>query len=91
MNYVTRVELHAATEGDYEKLHTAMAAKGFSRTIRGSNGHTYALPTATYFVNTPTDQAGVRAAAVAAADSTGRTNGVIVTAGDSMWHGLPIV
>jgi len=46
--YITRVELHAATESDYEKLHLEMAKKGFSRSIVSDGGETYRLPTAEY-------------------------------------------
>jgi hypothetical protein len=91
MNYVTRVELHGANEADYEKLHAAMEGKGFSRNIKGNDGLTYWLPTATYHVDTTVEHGDVLNAAVAAANSTGRTNGVIVTAGGSMWLGLPTV
>ncbi len=48
MQYTTRVELHYATDDDYESLHDAMAREGFSRQITSNDGVTYHLPTAEY-------------------------------------------
>lgn len=47
--FITRVELHgASTYAEYQRLHTAMESRGFSRTIQvgGSKRH---LPMAEYF------------------------------------------
>jgi len=52
--FTTRVELHEHKNGvkpsgeDYKKLHAAMAAKGFSRTIKADSGTVYHLPFAEY-------------------------------------------
>jgi hypothetical protein len=46
--FTTRVELRRATEEDYSRLHSAMEQCGFSRTIKGADGNTYALPSAEY-------------------------------------------
>lgn len=47
-SFTVRVELHNATEGDYEELHAAMENEGFIRPIQGSDGKVYRLPTAEY-------------------------------------------
>jgi hypothetical protein len=46
--FITRIELHGAKGEDYNRLHIAMAGRGFSREIRASNGPVYLLPTADY-------------------------------------------
>ncbi len=46
--FTTRVELHSAGYEDYETLHAAMEAEGFSRTITSGDNITYHLPTAEY-------------------------------------------
>jgi hypothetical protein len=92
--FITRVELHAANSGDYEKLHDAMQKKNFSRTITSGNGGTYHLPMAEYYrsgAGLTCDQ--VRGDAKAAADSVWKSCAVLVTeAGESSticWIGLP--
>lgn len=46
--FSVRVELHAASYVDYEKLHASMERRGFSRMIKADGGKTYHLPTAEY-------------------------------------------
>ena len=46
-NYTVRVELHDADDGDYEDLHKAMSAKGFSRSL-SIDGVRWKLPSAEY-------------------------------------------
>jgi hypothetical protein len=89
MRYTTRVELHDATWSDYETLHSAMAAKGFSRQITSDDGATYDLPTAEYNYEgtTPLDQ--VLEKAKTAAATTGRKYSVLVTESKARkWHNL---
>jgi hypothetical protein len=88
--FTTRVELHKATDSDYEDLHKYMAAKGFSRTITSGDDETkYRLPPAEYNRETDATRAKVLDDAKAAAAKTGRTNEILVTesAGRS-WHNL---
>lgn len=91
----TRVELHGAvSSADYEALHTAMASQGFSRTIRGSDGFRYQLPTAMYYFLCPDHLSieNVRDNASAAASSVWKQgHEVFVTLGPSAWRGLPKV
>ena len=77
--FTTRVELHNADSDDYEKLHDAMKANGFSRFVTDSEGNQYHLPTAEYnFVGTAAlDE--VLSKAKAAAKQTGLDNEIIVT------------
>jgi hypothetical protein len=88
--YMTRIELHDAMYRDYEVLHSAMAAEGFSRTIVGDNGIVYQLPTAEYYRSTQLSLEQVLDSAKRAASKTGKNYGAISTvANGSMWIGLP--
>lgn len=92
MKYLVRVELHSATYADYETLHKAMAARGFQRTIRSSDGTLYQLPTAEYVGETAQTGDQVRAAAQNAATATGKSSAVLVVRYDqAWWSGLAYV
>ncbi|MDU4255787.1 hypothetical protein [Pseudomonas sp.] len=90
-NFTVRVELYDADEWeDYETLHKAMAAKGFSKTITGDDGVIWALPDAEYnLVNSSKTIQQVRDMAQEAANVTKKKSGILVTqsAGRS-WVGL---
>lgn len=87
--FITRVELHAGKAEDYEKLHEAMEAKGFSRQITGSSGRTYWLPTAQYFLESSTlALSDVLQKAKLAAQSVGKRFAILVTHSTSKWTGL---
>ena len=92
-NYIARVELHAATDDDYEVLHDAMEHRGYARTIMGSDNRTYHLPTGTYVMRDAMcslEEALNRAAA--AAKETGKTSSIIVTDWNAArWIGLKAV
>jgi hypothetical protein len=45
--FTVRVELHGASEAQYDELHEAMEAEGFVRWIKAA-GQKYQLPTAEY-------------------------------------------
>lgn len=78
-NFVVRVELHDATWEDYDKLHRAMELAGFSKTIVGDDGIHYELPPAEYhFPESTLNGTQVHKFAKAAANSTQRTNAVVV-------------
>ena len=48
--FFSRVELQGyPTEDQYQRLHNAMDRIGFKRTIVGSDGRAYKLPTGTYY------------------------------------------
>jgi hypothetical protein len=49
--FTVRVELHYADVDDYQRLHAAMERAGFTRTIAGTDGVKYWLPTAEYNVD----------------------------------------
>jgi hypothetical protein len=88
-NFTVRVELHEATWEDYEMLHAAMAARGFSRQIKGDNGKTYQLPLAEYTGSGNLDSERVREIAREAANTTGKNNAVLVSESTSRaWIGL---
>src|SRR5947207_10153438 len=77
-DYIARVELHGATCDDYDLLHGSMQQHGYSRTITGDDGNVYQLPTGTYVVrNTYVTVDVALAAAVAAANDTGKASSVI--------------
>ncbi len=46
--YTVRVEMHGASEAEYETLHIRMANAGFSRTITDDKGQAWHLPSAEY-------------------------------------------
>jgi hypothetical protein len=89
-NFTVRVELHNAQGSDYERLHTAMEQKGFSRQITADDGRAYHMPWAEYNGNGNLTSTRVRDIAREAADSTGKSNAVFVTeAASRAWIGLP--
>jgi len=79
--FTTRVELYGkATWDDYEKLHSAMAKEGFSRTIKWENDDTiYQMPHAEYNRNAEMASDEVRDSAVKAAASVWKDFAVLVT------------
>jgi len=91
--YMTRVELHEnpykPTAQDYEKLHAAMEAKGFTRTIKAGNGTLYKLPTAMYYVESSLTTEQVRGHASDAAKSVWNKYSILTSeAPNSAWDGL---
>lgn len=77
--FTTRVELHGASEDDYEELHAAMAKKGFVRYITTTSGEKLKLPTAEYNYDGGASISEILNGAKAAAESTGQTFAVLVT------------
>jgi len=89
MSYTTRVELHRATDRDYETLHNAMRSEGFSRLIRSDDGLAYHLPTAEYDYVGDRSIDQVLAAAKRAAETTRLNHGILVTKSNGRtWIGL---
>lgn len=87
--FMTRVELHGAKETDYETLHTAMEAEGFSRTIIASDKKVYHLPTAEYYRVAQLTLQQALDSAKRAADKTKKTYAVVVTESNgATWTGL---
>jgi hypothetical protein len=91
--YITRVELHEnpnkPTAKDYDNLHAAMEAKGFTRTIKSGEDIVYKLPTATYYGESSLTTADVLKHAAAAAKSVWSKYSVITSeAPNSAWEGL---
>ena len=88
--FVTRVELHNANGEDYVRLHQAMAAQGFARTIMGSDGKRYHLPTAEYHFNGLASTDDVRNKASTAARTVKPSFAVVASEYNSCsWVGLP--
>ena len=88
-SFLVRVELHNATWDDYERLHSEMGNRGFSREVTGDNGQIYQLPTAEYVTHSASGLENVRVLAAKAAHTTGRKYGVIVAEySRSAWVGL---
>lgn len=91
-NFMVRVELHYPTSDDYNTLHAAMEAAGFSRIVRGLDGNYYQLPSGMYLAQSRWDSSvTILDRAAAAATTTGKRHGVLVTEGESAWRGLPTV
>jgi hypothetical protein len=89
-NYIARVELHSANSEDYEVLHAEMEKRGYARTVLGSDGFTYDLPTGTYVLrDTNITVDGALRRAVEAANATGNKNSTIVADWNvAAWQGL---
>jgi hypothetical protein len=89
-SYLGRVELHYASDDDYQTLHAAMAQRGYSRMIVGGNGSTYYLPTGTYDIaSTTISLQQALDAANAAAKTTGKNYSIIVAErSGAQWIGL---
>lgn len=89
--FTTRVELHGYPSAeDYEQLHQAMATAGFERTIKGSDGKWYHLPTAEYSISCNYTGEQVRSMAASAAATTGKKYSILVTASQGRcWLNLP--
>ncbi len=85
--FTTRVELHTATDEDYQILHSAMAKQGFTRTIDADDG-TYHLPTAEYNRVGDLTRETVVQLAKTAASTTGKRYSVLVTEGTRQWYNL---
>ena len=86
--FTTRVELHEATEEDYEKLHAAMEVEGFTRTILNKAGTEYFLPPAEYNRSGDVTKDEILEAAKRAAATTGKRFSVLVTQGARKWWNL---
>jgi hypothetical protein len=88
-SFTTRVELHNASESDYESLHQSMEGEGFSRFIQSSEGKWYHLPPAEYNRDAAMTIEAVRESAKRAAATTGRSCSVLVSeATGRAWSGL---
>jgi len=94
-NFTIRIELHGASGADYDKLHSAMIAGGFSRRIKGDNGIVYHLPTAEYRYSTLSESATTvrdRAATIARSVIASPEPATLVTQGEAAaWSGLFVV
>ncbi len=89
--FTVRVQLHEAKLQDYDALHAAMEARGFSRLITSDQGQTYHLPWAEYSANGNLTAAEVRDIAKVAADITGKRNAILVTQSVARaWAGLAL-
>jgi hypothetical protein len=87
--FITRVELHAADDDDYEKLHSAMEMEGFERTITSDEGVIYHLPTAEYYREIALTRQDVLDAAKRAATKNRKNFGAIVTESNGItWSSL---
>jgi hypothetical protein len=88
--FTTRVELYGKpTWDDYDKLHTAMEAEGFSRIIADSDGKEYHMPHAEYNREAELNRSQILSSAKKAAASVWEDFGVLVTESDGRtWHNL---
>lgn len=88
---IARVELHSASNEDYETLHAAMEAEGFQRIVLANDGIWYHLPTGTYVHHSVSSPADGSQRATRAAARTGRNSSTFVGGWDGNWtsNGLP--
>jgi hypothetical protein len=88
-HYTTRVELHDATEENYQTFHAEMEELGFTRTITAHDGTTYRLPSAEYNYEGEIPIDTVLDKAKYAADTTDLKYEILVSeAPKRRWHGL---
>jgi hypothetical protein len=85
--FITRVELHGSPPITvYDQLHALMEAAGFRRTIQGSDGLWYKMPSAMYVTFGDLTAATVRDLARSVASKTGIRNWVLTArAEDIAW------
>lgn len=89
--FTVRIELHEAQWADYDALHAGMERQGFSRLIAADDGRIYQLPWAEYNGTANLSSSEIRDIARGVANTTGKTNSVLVTEGTSRaWWGLTI-
>jgi hypothetical protein len=87
--YMVRVELHAATEAHYQKLHDLMAVHGLMRYIDKEGGGRCWLPPAEYTIVSSASANDVKAMAKVCAAALGLRFAVVVTeAVIVIWEGL---
>jgi len=87
--FTTRVELHYATEADYQVLHSAMELRGFSRLVGANDGRRYHLPPAEYDLSGTASINDVLQGAQSAIAEIHKTGAVLVTeAVRRSWVGL---
>jgi hypothetical protein len=87
--FTIRIELHQAQWSDYEHLHAALEQRGFSRQIISDEGKLYNLPWAEYNGSGNFTSTQIRDIARDAANSTGKSNAVLVSeAPTRAWVGL---
>lgn len=92
MAYIIRIELASNLMTDFNVLHQAMEARGFQRTITGSDGKDYYLPRATYFISSSSDKSQVLASSKQVVAQTGKTGEILVVEYKSCtWSGLKAV
>ena len=92
-NFTIRVVLNGnASWEHYDKLHKAMAARGFLDEISADDGTVYKLPDAEYVCTKTMTAERVRESAKAAADSVWTNNTIFVTeAVRWVWTNLSVV
>lgn len=76
---IVRVELHGATEQQYELLHAAMAKLGFSRYITDFAGGKFQLPTAEYAINSSLSASAIRVEVSKVAKAIGNNPWILVS------------
>jgi glucosamine 6-phosphate synthetase-like amidotransferase/phosphosugar isomerase protein len=87
--FTTRVELHDAIRDNYEKLHSEMERRGFSRTITSDKNVTYDLPPAEYNYEGAVTRNDVLEKAKSAAAAVKPSYAVLVTeSAGRTWHNL---
>jgi len=91
-SFTTRVELRGTpSKADYDKLHAAMRARGFTQTVVAPNGKSFYLPHAEYDLNGNLTVDQVLEMARAAANATWPSHLVLVTkVSERTWFLVPV-
>lgn len=87
-HFIIRIELHGQSYDSpaYQRLHDTLAAKTVLRVVRGDDGATFQLPSATYAYEGDFTNVAVREWLSKIVTSLGYQYWIIVTAGYSSWQ-----
>lgn len=86
--FIVRVELHDGTDEQRNKLHEALERQGFHRTIRGTDGSKFQLPTCEYSYFGAGTLRSIRNLVWKVCAEVSPSCAVLVTKGPSAWNGL---
>ena len=88
-DFTVRIELHGAAWEDYDALRMEMEAEGFASVVAGGGGAAYELPAGEYACSGELTPRQVLARARRAANRTGYSYAVLITASAGrVWWGL---
>ncbi|MBU9379418.1 hypothetical protein [Burkholderia gladioli] len=85
--FLARVELHGASDEDYENLHFQLGIFGFVRVVPAVGGGNYRLPTGTYWIESTFNAQAVLGFAQTAAQVVMKDSSIVVAESNEAWFG----